>query len=56
MQGNNQKAKAEQKGNIKQTLLTLPISGKRKQVYSEMCKALVAANILWNATEYPSLK
>jgi hypothetical protein len=54
VQGNNHKAKAEQKANTKQTSLTQPVSGKRNQSYSDMCIAIVAANIPSNAMEYPS--
>jgi hypothetical protein len=28
----------------------------KNQSYSDMCKAIVAANIPWNAMEYPSSK
>jgi hypothetical protein len=56
MQGNNQKAKAEEKANTKQTLLTQPITRKRNQFYSDMCKVLAAKNICWNAIENRSLK
>jgi hypothetical protein len=40
------KAKAKQKAHTTQTILTQPVSGKRNQFNSDMCKAPVAANTL----------
>jgi hypothetical protein len=56
VQGNNHKAKTEQKGNTKQTLLRQTISGRISQFFSDICKALVAANIHWIATQHPKFK
>lgn len=57
MQGAAHKAKAQQKNQLQQTLLTQPTSSNlSSNFYADLTRAFVAANIPWNAIENPVLR
>ncbi|KAJ4437334.1 hypothetical protein ANN_17473, partial [Periplaneta americana] len=57
VQGAAHKAKAQQKNQLQQTLLTQPTSSNlSSNFYADLTRAFVAANIPWNAIENPVLR